>query len=419
MNTVNVHIDFGPTSFKVGTLYASGEMGRHVFAYDPEFIATKLEISPLAMPLSAQTYPAPRNPDLYDLHPVFGDSMPDEWGRKVQDAEFAKIGIFEPSPLQRLAFIGMNGIGALRYYPAQQFKRGDDVVRLAQLRKATQLIIEGAVEEVSEELLKSGGSAGGARPKYLLDMNRNDPSRLRYTRAAPDDTYVPVVLKVPVRDNDQYQRIEYVYCRIAEKAGVNVPACHLITGAQSNQAYFAIERFDIMPDGKRLHVHSLAGIMGINFRETTPDSSTFLRVTDDITLNHEHVVEAFRRVVFNYIGSNKDDHAKNFSFTMDSSGEWSLAPAYDIAYSKGHNDMHAMRLNDKFRNAELHDFKRLARDFDITQWKDIVEKILSAFAKWDSLAEESGINEKYAYMIGSRIKANIGRIAKGLRAGGR
>jgi serine/threonine-protein kinase HipA len=417
MKKINVYIDFGSASYKVGEIYASTDMGRHVFSYDPQFAATKIEISPLTMPLAAKTYIAQRNHELYDLHGIFADSLPDEWGRKVQDAEFFKIGILEPTALDRLAFIGKNGIGALRFFPAQEFEKGEDVVRLADLRKATQRIIEGNVEEVSESLMKSGGSAGGARPKYLIDMNGNNPQEFRYSREQIEKGFLPVILKVPVRGQDQYQRIEYAYSRIAQSAGLNIPECFLITGEKSRLAHFAIKRFDILANGDRLHMHTLAGMMGINFRETTPDCSSFLRTIGDVTRNHEHVVEGFRRVVFNYVGSNKDDHAKNFSFTMTEKGEWSLAPAYDIGFSKGQNDLHLMRLNDKHRNAELKDFKKIANDFDIEHWQAIVEKAVDAFEKWPSVATEWGVPEKFIQMIHEKLKENRKRLTKELHQG--
>jgi serine/threonine-protein kinase HipA len=414
MNKIYVHLDFGAKAYRVGELYASSEMGRHVFSYDPEFISSGLQISPLTMPLSTKTFVAPRNPDLYDLHSVFADSLPDAWGKKVQDAEFGKIGIVEATALQRLAFVGRHGIGALRYHPAQEFEQGEDLVELADLRKATQYIIEGSVDEVSEELLKSGGSAGGARPKFLLDMHETETNIMRYSRIAPGKGFIPIVLKVPVGGEDHYQRIEYVYSCIAKKAGLDIPDCFLIVGEKSNLAHFAIRRFDMLANGDRLHVHTLAGIMGINFRETTPDCRTFLCTIDDVTLNHTQVVEGFRRIVFNFIGSNKDDHAKNFSFIMSAKGEWSLAPAYDVGFSKGRNDLHLMRLNDKFRNAELRDFQMIARDFDVAQWEEILGKTLSAFATWPDVAKESAVPEKYIQMIDNKIKENTKRLEKGL-----
>jgi len=419
MNTIKVHIDFGQNTQRVGELFASADLGRHVFSYDPEFLSSGLQISQFFLPLGDKTFVAQKNESFYDLHGVFADSLPDAWGRRVQDVEFIKIGVIEPTALQRLAFIGQNGIGALRYHPAQDFPKGDDVVHLAELRKATQKILEGNVDEISEQLLKSGGSAGGARPKFLVDLKADNSQEFRYTHGKYENGFIPVILKVPNTEQgqDQYQRIEYVYSQIAQKAGLNIPDSYLITGEKSDLAFFAIKRFDIQPDGCRLHVHTLSGVLNIDYRQTNPDSSVFLRATDDITRDHKQVIEGYRRIVFNYIGSNKDDHAKNFSFLMNHKGEWSLSPAYDIGFSKGQNDLHQMRLGNKFRNAETKDFRSLARDFDVPKWDSIVDNTLSAFEKWPSIAKDNGVPEKYIDMINQKLRENTRRIERGLNRG--
>lgn len=419
MNKINVYIDFDGDELKVGELYASDDLGRHVFSYDREFIASGLQISPLNLPLENKTFIAQKNNGIYDLHSVFADSLPDTWGRKVQDAEFQKIRIFEPTALERLAFIGQNGIGALRYKPAQSFPKGDDLVHLSELRKAIQRIIEGDVEDVSEQLLKSGGSAGGARPKFLVDVKENNPQEIRYTHGKFSKGYVPVVLKVPNigQELDHYQRIEYTYCQLARLSGIAIPDFYLVAGEKSELAFFAIKRFDILPDNQRYHVHTLSGMLNIDYRERTPDSGTFLRTIDDVTRDHRQVVEGYRRIVFNYIGSNKDDHSKNFSFLMDKKGEWTLAPAYDIGFSKGENDLHQMRLGDRSRNAEVRDFRRLADDFDVGKWESIIEQTLVSFEKWPSLAKENGISQKYIQMINQKLRENMRRVEKGLSRG--
>jgi serine/threonine-protein kinase HipA len=419
MNTINVYIDFGSKTHRVGELFSSADLGRHVFSYDPDFISSGLQISPFHLPLEEKTYIAHRNSCFYDLHGVFSDSLPDAWGRKVQDAEFLKIGIIEPTALQRLAFIGQNGIGSLRYHPAQEFPKGEDVVRLAELRKATQRILEGNIEDISEQLLKSGGSAGGARPKFLVDINESNHQEIRYTRNCCSDGYIPVILKVPnsEKEQDQYQRIEYVYSQIARNAGLNIPDTYLISGEKSELAFFAIKRFDIQPDGSRVHVHTLSGVLNIDYRETNPDSSKFLRTIEDITRDQRQVIEGYRRIVFNYVGSNKDDHAKNFSFLMNQKGEWSLSPAYDIGFSKGQNDLHQMRLGSISRNAETKDFRSLAKDFDIPKWDTIIEKTLAAFEKWPAIAKDNGVPEKYIDTINQKLKENTRRIESGLNRG--
>jgi len=410
VNKLFVHINFGTTSHCVGTLFLSEKMGRHVFAYNRDFIGKGLEISPRNMPLGNATYVAERNSDLYDLHGVFADSLPDAWGKKVQDAEFQKIGLHNASALDRLAFVGRYGIGALRYEPAQEFEQGKKAVQCADLRKAAQKIIAGRPDTVVDELLHSGGSAGGARPKFLVDLDTKSLDMLRYTRGAPEGDFFPVILKVPLRNDDQYQRIEYAYSQMAIKAGINILESYLLDGKTDKRAYFAMRRFDILANGTRLHTHTFAGLLGINFREAVPDYSTLLRVTGDLTRNHVDVVEAYRRMVFNYLGSNLDDHAKNITFTMDQKGQWALAPAYDIGYSTAADNLHAMAINGKRRNAILSDFKHVAEDFDVREWKKIVEQTAHSLRKWPSLAEKSGIPAKQATAIWNRIREHTDRL---------
>ncbi|MFH0920191.1 MAG: type II toxin-antitoxin system HipA family toxin [Fibrobacterota bacterium] len=410
MNKLNVHIDFGDSTHKVGTLFLSENLGRHAFAFDRDFIGTGLEISPWLMPLGSATYTAERNSDLYDLHGVFADSLPDAWGRKVQDAEFQKIGLHDVTALHRLAFVGRHGIGALRYEPAQEFEQGQEAIRLADCRKAAQRIIAGHPEEVTDELLRCGGSAGGARPKFLVDLNLKNPDEIRYTRGQQEGGFVPVILKVPVRGGDHFQRIEYVYSLMARCAGIRIPDTFLLTGKKKGQAFFAIQRFDVDRNAVRLHTHTLAGLLGINFREAVPDYGTLLRVTGDLTRDHRHVTEAYRRMVFNYLGSNLDDHSKNITFTMDKKGGWALSPAYDIGYSTGENNLHAMAINGKRRNALQADFQRVAEDFDVKEWRDIIRQAVDSLREWPALAKKYGVPVKLAAAVWNRIKEHTGRI---------
>ena len=150
MKKLNVKIHFDDDhSYDVGKLFLSEKTGKYHFDYDKSFLSTDLQISPITLKTSSISHEAQSNEDFYDLHGVFADSLPDDWGRKVQDLEFYKIGITDPCAIDRLAFVGRYGIGALRYEPAQEFTQGKSVVNLAELRKATQMIIEGNCEEVT------------------------------------------------------------------------------------------------------------------------------------------------------------------------------------------------------------------------------------------------------------------------------
>ena len=414
MSHIKVILDFKSESHDVGMLYLSEKMGRYAFSYEKSFLSTGLEISPLTMPLGPDTYTAEINPDLYNLHGVFADSLPDEWGRKVQDAEFQKIGLLDATATDRLAFIGPYGIGALRYEPAHDFKRGKEVASLANLRKAVQRILEGKLEDVTNELLRSGGSAGGARPKFLVDLDIKNNTTIRYTHGKPENGMVPIILKVPVKNEDQYQRIEYVYSIMAKNAGINVPETYLLMGEKSNLAYYAIRRFDMSEKGERLHTHTYAGYLGVNYHEATPDYGDLLRTTEELTRDHRNVVEAYTRMVFNYLGCNKDDHAKNFSFLMNKKGEWTLSPHYDMGYSSGQNGLHAMAMNGLRRNATLKNLKRIAEDFDILPWKEIIKKICQSLNDWPILAIKNGVPKRYLDVIQERIKENTRRVEKDL-----
>jgi len=411
MNKLNVLIDFGKGSFPIGSLYLSLSSGRYVFAYDKLFLSYGLEISPYKLPLSSDTVAAELNSDLYDLHGVFADSLPDDWGKKVQDSEFQKIGRLEITALDRLAFVGKYGIGALRYEPAQDFKDGYEIVLLADLRKTAQLVLAGHVEKVTDALLHSGGAGGGARSKFLVDIDVQSPENIRYSQGLPEGNYFPAILKVPVRSIDVYQRIEYAYSQMASKAGIIVPDTFLLESGKRKSAYFAIKRFDITPDRKRLHTHTFAGLLGVNIREGSPDYTRFLRVTEELTRDHRQVVEGFRRMVFNYLGANLDDHAKNISFAMNELGKWSLAPAYDLGYSTASNGLHSMAINGKRMNPTMDDFEQVAESFDIKDWKQIIEKIAKTLSEWPWYAEKAGVSDKFIKSIRERIKEQCGRVS--------
>lgn len=156
---------------------------------------------------------------MYNLHSLFADALPDSWGRKVQDAEFQKIGMHDVSALERLSFIGDYGIGAFQFKPQQSFPTGLQAVELAQLRKASQYIITGDINGIVEQLFRAGGLAGGARPKYLVDMKNDGSNFIRYTTGELEEGWTSIILKVAEKNGDLWQRIEYCYFKMAEIAG--------------------------------------------------------------------------------------------------------------------------------------------------------------------------------------------------------
>ena len=345
---------------------------------------------------------------MYNLHNLFADALPDEWGKRVQDAEFEKIGKLDISALERLAFIGSYGMGALQFKPQQTFSAGLQAVGLADLRKASQRILSGNANNIVEQLFRAGGSAGGARPKYLVDLKNNEINNIRYTTGELEDGWTPIILKVAGNNGDHWQRIEYCYFKMAELTGINVPPTRLLTEDKDN-AHFAINRFDISKSGGRYHMQTFAGLMGVNYRDTVLDYSRLFRTAADLCLDKKQVEEIYRRMVFNYLGSNRDDHAKNFSFLMDGTGRWFVSPAYDLSYSSGDQGLHAMSAAGKRRNLTLKDFENIADNFDIKNWGNIVEKTKEALGSWQEIAGMYEVPKKYIKNIQERIVENKNR----------
>ncbi len=409
MNKMQIFLNFRHISYTVGELFLSEKLGRYVFNYDPAFLSSGLELSPYILPLGEETFIADRNNDMYNLHSLFADALPDAWGRKVQDAEFQKIGMHTVSALERLSFVGDYGMGALQFKPQQSFPSGVQAVELAQLRKVSQRIISGDINGIVEQLFRAGGSAGGARPKYLVDMKNDGSNLIRYTTGELEEGWTPIILKVAEKNGDHWQRIEHCYFKMAEIAGIKIPATWLLT-EKGGDAHFAITRFDIDEYGGRYHTQTFAALLSINFRKAAIDYTRLFRTVAELCLDKEQVTEVYRRMVFNYLGSNKDDHAKNFSFLMDRTGRWYLSPAYDLAYSPGEQGLHAMAAAGKRRNLKLSEFEEIAGDFDIREWRTIVNKVKEALGYWRGIANQHKVPKRQIDIIHERISGNLNRV---------
>lgn len=409
-NKLEVFLDFRTERYHVGTLLYSEKMNRHYFEYSDEFLKTKYEISPLAMPKEKTTYESEYINDFYGIHGVFADSLPDAWGIQIQDIEFEKIGILEPTPLQRLAFINKYSMGALTYEPAENFAHATNILKISDLRKAVQGVIKGDVNDVADELLLCGGSAGGARPKFLLELNGENFSDVRYPSNEFDAKYFPILMKIPVSNDDLWQRMEYTYCKMGKLAGINLPETFLISGTKSKLAHFATRRFDIGQGGERVHCLTFAALLNKPFRYQKHDYSTLLKATEIITKDATQVIEIYRRMVFNYLGCNRDDHAKNFSFCMDKTGDWKISPAYDIGFSKGQFNHNAMSILHKTINPTRKDFETIAKEFRIKKWKEIIEEVSVALNQFENLAHETNIRDTVIRRIKSQIDENLRRV---------
>lgn len=396
-NELNVMLNFGNQSYLVGQLAFIKNTNRYHFKYDEGFLTRNLDISPIQLPIENKTFRGPSRLDdaLHGLHGVFADSLPDSWGMRVQDFYFNLNGIQNPTSLDRLAFVGKHGIGALQYEPSMRINDyGKEIVSLATMRKSAIGIIKGEAKDVSDHLLKNGGSAGGMRPKFTVQYYK-ESNQFSYGEKDLDKKAIPCIVKVPTEENvkKEYQQIEYVYSLMARNANIQIPQTYLIE--DRGNYYFVIKRFDINDDFSRNHTHTLAGMEGVDFGDnTTLNYNRAFKITQALVKSKSDQAELFRRMCFNVLGYNCDDHGKNFSFLMNSKGQWQLSPAYDMTYSRSQFDLHQMSINGKHTDHTIEDFKKVAEDFSIKNWKEILSEVKESLSRWKELASNYNISNQ-------------------------
>ena len=313
----------------VGTLQRDPANGVCVFEYDKGWLANGFSLSPTELPLQSGLFYADKD-KFGGGFAVFEDSLPDGYGLYLLDRMLRKqnTSLIELNPLQRLSIIGTAGMGALTYLPMMTGfhaqKELEDIAQLDNLQEEALKVLaeKGAGDE--SYLYYNSANSGGARPKTALRNQDGSHWLVKFRH---------------VYDPEDIGKSEFLYMKTARACGITIPRIGLV-----KDRYFAIERFDFAPDGKKRHVVTAAALLKTDFRKQDVDYTNLLALTGFLTQDPDQVEEMFRRMVMNLVAVNKDDHAKNFSFLCDD-GKWSLAPAYDITYSPlGSNGEHATSL---------------------------------------------------------------------------
>lgn len=314
----------------VGTLSLTPDNKLCAFEYDKEWLLGGFSISPLELPLRQGLFIAKPQP-FYGNFGVFEDSLPDGYGRYLLHKALLREGIndFDLSSLERLSLVGTGGMGALTYHPETIIQQGTDIHDLDLLQQKALEVLKEQQDTDAGLLLYNSGNSGGARPKALFhDEEGRWLVKFRHT-------YDP-------KDIGQQ---EYHYNEVARQCDIQVPDFKLMNGR-----YFASRRFDIDDNGQRLHVATAGGLLCLSLANLTLDYSNLLALTGYLTQSTQEVEEMYRRMIFNYLTDNKDDHCKNFSFYVckESTGRyaWHLAPAYDLTLcTEGYNGQHATSVN--------------------------------------------------------------------------
>jgi len=405
------------------------------FQYDPAFVAHGYEVAPIEMPRREAPYsfPALARESFDGLPGLLADSLPDRYGHALIDAWLASQGRTPESfdAVERLCYVGRRGMGALEFEPAQgpdpSAGGAIEVEALAEL--AAEILSRRGALSVSldrpdkrramEDILRVGTSAGGARAKAIVALNP-DTGEVRSGQLDLDPGFEHWILKFDGVDDGSrelgggrgYGQIEWVYSQLAGRAGIEMADCRLF--AEGERRHFMTRRFDRLADGSKLHMQSLGALAHVDFNQ--PGANGYeqaFQVIRELGLPRDDIDQQFRRMVFNVVARNQDDHVKNIAFLMDRDGAWHLSPAFDVAYAYNPGGrwtaQHQMSINGKRADHTLEDFRSVGRLASMKRGapEQIVAEVTEAVSAWPELAAEAGIEAVRIQSIAGTLRLDL------------
>jgi serine/threonine-protein kinase HipA len=406
------------------------------FEYDSTFLKKGIQLSPIMMPnrenfiyqfsnLNKETFKG--------LPGLLADSLPDAYGNKIINAWLAQMGRSKEdfSPIERLCYMGKRGMGALEFEPvlAKNSLNNSHRIEIDKLVDlANQILSERKKLNVAfskndksnknaiEEIISVSSSAGGARPKAIIAYNGKTKEILSGQVEAPKGfdywllKFDGVSKKsLGLHDPLGFGKIEYAYYLMAEMSGIKISESKLFT--ENNRSHFMTKRFD-RENGRKIHMQTLCGLAHFDYNQAGAYSyEQAFQVIRKLNLSHEDTIQLFKRMIFNVLSRNQDDHTKNISFLMAEDGKWNLSPAYDITYSFDSSNIwlstHQMSINGKRDNLKISDFEKIAKDENIKSWKSIFEEVLSGVLLWENFAKDLEIEKDKITIIKKIHRLNL------------
>jgi serine/threonine-protein kinase HipA len=412
----------------VGAVAWDENSGTASFEYDPKFIAQKIDLAPLKMPIANGlnrifSFPELRNSKTFKGLPgLLADVLPDDYGNQLINTWLVQNGRPENSmnPVEMLCFIGTRGMGALEFEPSQLkvTKRAfdievDELIQMSQKmlikREAFETNLAKDEQQAMLDILKIGTSAGGARPKAIIAYNEKTGQVKSGQTLAPKGfehwlLKLDTVSDVQFGESSGFGRIEMAYYLMAKACQIDMMESRLLE--ENGRAHFMTKRFDREGGNQKYHVQTLCAMQHYDFNQITSFSYEQLFQTMRLLrLPYPQAEQMFRRMVFNVIARNCDDHTKNFAFRLKKEQEWELTPAYDIcfAYRPGSNwvSQHNLSINGKRANITREDLLEVAKSMNIKKANTIINEINEMVTKWNTFAEQVNVDEK--------LKENIGK----------
>jgi serine/threonine-protein kinase HipA len=406
------------------------------FAFDPHFAASNIQVAPLMMPLGTQVFSFPElnRISFHGLPGMLADSLPDKYGNTLIDAWLATQGRTPESfnPVERLCYTGSRGMGALEFAPERGPRPGAatkvDINALVEL--ASEVLIHRNDLQASfadshkanalQDILRVGTSAGGARAKAVIAWNEAT-NEVRSGQVQAGEGFGYWLLKFDgvannkdkeLADPQGYGVVEYAYARMAAAAGTDVSECRLLE--ENGRRHFMTRRFDRTDGGGKLHMQSLAALAHFDFNDPLAYSyEQALFVMRRMGLPISALEEQFRRMAFNIVARNQDDHVKNIAFLMDRAGTWRLSPAFDItwAYNPGGRwtGRHQMSMNGKREGFTLEDFDACAATASLnrSRARAILKDVREAVAEWPRFADSAGVAANWRRSIDPSLRMDL------------
>ncbi len=398
-----------------GAVALDPALGYYAFEYQPGFVRSGIELAPLTMPLTAASDPFVFT-DLPEatyrrLPGMLADALPDDFGNTLIDAWMARAGV-EKSQItspDRLAYMGKRGLGALEFKPARgpKHSKSTTAIEMSALVESARRAVQGELdadahaEAALAQIIQVGTSAGGARAKAVVSWNPKT-HEIRTGQFDVPPGFEHWLIKFDGVGPDErlgvsrdYGRIEYAYHLMAKAAGITMSPCRLLE--ENGRAHFMTKRFDREGNAKH-HLQTLCGLAHLDYRQkATHDVSQLLMTVDRLQLGYPAREEAFRRVAFNVMAANCDDHSKNISFLLREGGAWELAPAYDVTHAYNPNGewtyQHLMSVNGKFANITRDDLMVVADEFAVGTAPKVLEQVGGAIAAWPDFARRAKVSD--------------------------
>ncbi len=413
---------------RIGSVIWNNDRGSSTFQYTKEIQNSIIEPSPIVMPTQEGVFETSRDHiNFHNLPYLLSDSMPDAFGNMMM-TEWLKqknISINDINPVDRLTYVGKRGMGALEFQPIQHKESNEYSIEVSELLDVAKRVLEGkkdvSYDDLSKdslsEILRIGTSVGGARAKALVAIKRDEHNRILEIRSGDimqPKEYSYWLLKIDganektLGESAGLGKIEYAYYLLAQKAGITMSESYL--HEENGRFHFMTKRFDRTDNSEKIHMQTLGALAGIDYKIPKASSyETLFRVMKRLQIPYNQFEEQYRRMIFNVIARNHDDHVKNFSFLMDKQGKWRISPAYDITYQYGNSwtKEHQSSINGKYDNFTKNDLLTFAKMFGIKKANYILDEVITAVNEWNKIASELDIPKNEIEGIQKNLRIHI------------